>query len=158
MSDPEAFLQFTAFGRFSGNSGSVSVPNETDTLDVALKTYLTSQALTQNGWYAEPDSSSWVDPNPYSALQDPSHLAPGVCTAVTNSLYTCVGMTEVFSQDTGRTYRVFKRGTGPSDGLYVMQQLESNSWADFSFLFDGAYNCTANGRPQSLRPQTRQSH
>lgn len=50
MSDMPSFAEFASTGIFSG-SESLSLPKEVDGLDVALKTFIVSNALTSNGWH-----------------------------------------------------------------------------------------------------------
>lgn len=46
---------------------------------------------------------------------------------------------------TGRQYRFVQQGGGPIGANQVLDQLTSKGWANLPLLFDGAYNCTANG-------------
>ena len=49
MSDVPTFVNFADSGLFSDHQ-SLSLPNVTQGLDFALKTYMTSESLVQNGW------------------------------------------------------------------------------------------------------------
>ncbi len=51
MSDMPSFVLFAGTGMFSG-SETMSLPQEVDGLDTALRTFIVSNAMSQNGWHA----------------------------------------------------------------------------------------------------------
>lgn len=53
MNSAESFALFASAGQFSGDA-TFNLPESTAGLDIALKTFIISNAMTQNSWYAIP--------------------------------------------------------------------------------------------------------
>lgn len=130
MSDAASFIAFAGYGRYSG-AAQLSLPNTTANLDLALKTYLTSESMRQNGWYA--------------GLVNTSVNGRG-CSSPETNLYRCPDKTIWLSPESGQKYSILQKTKGTSNGLLLMQQIVSYYWADLITLFDGAYNCTLSGK------------
>ena len=60
MTDVPAFLSFAGTGYFSGK-GEISLPQQTKGLDLALKTYVLTKAMTKNPWYVSYDLEAEYD-------------------------------------------------------------------------------------------------
>ncbi|KAL6712916.1 hypothetical protein ACLMJK_009471 [Lecanora helva] len=142
MSDIPTFVNFASSGSFSGHE-SLSLPNVTDGLDFALKTYMTSESLSQNDWFAVIygyfNASSFENANC-------ANIAGGVLCSETGdkSHYDQSGGT-FWSSSSGRMY-MLQHHKGDSYSYPIMSAINSNGWADMVTLFDGAYNCVADGK------------
>ncbi|KAL6720225.1 hypothetical protein ACLMJK_002146 [Lecanora helva] len=145
MSDVPTFVKFCESGEWSG-SESLSLPSKVEGLDYALRTYMTSEVMHQNGWRSLPKVG------PYETLQDVENSIPGgngfACQMGNNSVCTnSVGSAWYWSQATGNVYFF-----GNSDQEYqgitpyqVLQDTVNNNWAILEVLFDGSFNCTKEG-------------
>ena len=133
MSDMPTFVKFVESGKYSGQT-SYSLPNQTIGLNIALKTYLVSSAMANNNWWASPSIGPFDLDGPVTCMDENN-----VCTDPNNS--TAI----YYSPDTQRAYTV-----GVKDGYSVTpyqltRDLVANQWAPLNVLFDGAFNCTAEG-------------
>lgn len=134
MDDPRQFVSFTANGTYSGKNG-FSIPTEGNILAFALKTYITSVSMKENGWYAE-----W---NPTKLVLNRSN-----CDAVDGSggsIYKCPYFTMWISSETGLQLSLYKKKDGDKKSLDTMKKITGNGFADLGVLLEGAYNCTAQG-------------
>ena len=131
MNDTATFISYAAGGVFSGST-TLPLPAATEALQLALSTYVTSLSLQQNDWAAQYIDSSSVVPGDRSNVAQTSKESAAVWK----------------SPDTGRSYLLeqLKPTAGINDSS-VLQQIDTNEWANLEVLFDGAYNCTATGRP-----------
>lgn len=147
MSDMPTFVAFAESGRFSG-AQSMSLPAKTDGLDYALTTYLLSETMAKNGWYASP----YLGPYP-TAASVTSKTYPGFgCKMGANNVCTTTGIEAYYwSQSTQRVYSLSHPGRTDKDKTPVQltQDIVSKGWAALDVLFDGAYNCTAEGKAGS---------
>lgn len=149
MSDVPTFVKFVESGQYSGTE-SLSLPSKVEGLDYALRTYMTSEALAQNGWITA------VIIGPYETAQDVENsVAEGGgwgCTMGNNSVCTTEqGNAYYWSQPTGRVYAFVnqgsassKRSVGPTP-YQLLQDIVNNNWAILQVLFDGSFNCTEAG-------------
>ena len=156
MSDVPTFVKFVESGQYSGTE-SLSLPSKVEGLDYALRTYMTSEALAQNGWVAA------ASVGPYETAQDVENPnaggGGGGCTMGNNSVCTDDEKTTAcyWSQSTGRIYNFVNQGrrsrrsvtahqraVGPT-AYQLLQDIVDNNWAILEVLFDGSFNCTQNG-------------
>ena len=148
MSDMPTFVAFAESGRFSSNE-SLSLPSKTDGLDYGLTTYLLSETMAKNGWYACPH----LGPYPSAASVEAKTYPGWGCTMDSNNVCSTVGDDALYwSQSTGRVYALSQKG-GDSNSKrpkQLTQDILSNGWAALDVLFDGAYNCTAEGKAGSV--------
>ena len=130
MSNMATFIRFSGGGLFSGGTP-LPLPAATESLDLALRTYVTSASLQQNDWAA--------------LYSDSDHEVANDSDNVAQSNGEPAAVWE--SPSTGRSYllKQLKPTAGVNDAR-VLQQIETNRWADPAVLFDGAFNCTASGR------------
>lgn len=138
MSDTPTFVTWAQSGEYCGN-GTIDIAAKTDDLDLALRTYVTSESMKQNGWYAVPLTISTKEEYDAKMANAVSPGAKGWWEGpdVVNKIY--------WSPITGRQYSVeHKDDTTISPGD-LRSQIESQKWADMPTLFDGSYNCTSNG-------------
>ncbi|KAL8811980.1 MAG: hypothetical protein Q9223_003974 [Gallowayella weberi] len=153
MTDPNTFVNYADNGRYSGpnvtdtgENTSLTVPSGTDTVAYALKTFLVSTSLWQNKWY----STFWLGPF-YS--QDAVIRSFGNCSFDESGLCVSQQNTDLAIYWSPYTYRVYKlQCEGPDDALKPREMVRSildYGWAPLSFLFDGGFNCTAEGRAGS---------
>lgn len=134
-------------GQFSG-PGEISLPEKTAGLDFALKTYMTSVALTANGWLVSPDTQGFYDSFADACPQSTDGLGSeyNICSDHT-------GAASYWSPDTGRLYSLYKpddlsqvnEGTH-FDTTDLLLDIVNHEWAALNVLFDGSYNCTAGGQ------------
>lgn len=146
MSDMPTFVAFAESGRFSG-AQSVSLAAKTDGLDYALTTYLLSETMSKNGWFGSPH----LGPYPDAASVESSTYPGWACTMDSNHVCTAYGTDAVYwSQSTQRAYSLSQvSGNIGKSPKQLTQDIVSNGWAALDVLFDGAYNCTAEGKAGS---------
>ena len=130
MSDMPTFVKFVESGKYSGDK-SYSLPNQTVGLDIALKTYIVSNALKGNAWWAGPTTG------PFEREEFPGLNENNVqCDETGQALY--------WSPDTKRSYQL-NGGTMDLKPCDMAAAMVVNQWAPLNILFDGAWNCTADG-------------
>lgn len=133
MTEVPASLNFAGTGYFSGKEG-LSLPQQTKGLDLALKTYVSTKAMTENRWFVGYDLEADYETVP--RLYDCKYDQNGLC-----------GETVYYSNATGITY--FLANTVPPDRHLPIRNLLvkiiNNEWSDPGFMFDAAFNCTASG-------------
>ena len=138
MSDMPTFVKFVENGRYSGQQ-SYSLPNQTVGLDIALKTYLVSTAMWNNGWFAIPLMGPYDLNGPVTCMDENN-----VCTEGNPG-----NTARYFSPDTKRAYQLVSGsgngGEAATSAYKLTQDLVNNQWAPLNVLFDGAFNCTAEG-------------
>lgn len=156
MTDIGTFANYADNGRYSGpnvtNTGQgtgLTVPSTSTDLAYALKTYLLSYSLWQNKWYATFDLGPFTQEDAGAAA----------CWA-TKSIDECIAEIKSTGQDPNdsgaftywspyslRTYTL--SNNGPKEALTPLKMVENINyygWAPLSVLFDGGFNCTAEGR------------
>ena len=146
MSDMPTFVTFAESGRFSG-SQSMSLPQKTDGLDYALTTYLTSETMGKNGWFMSPH----LGPYPTAASVE-AQTSPGfACKMGPNNVCTAYGGNAIYwSQASQRAYSLSKlHPNNDKTPFQLLQDIAGNSWASLEVLFDGAFNCTSEGKAGS---------
>jgi len=145
MSDVPTFIKFCESGQWSGST-SLSLPSKVEGLDYALRTYMTSEVMNQNGWNAMPSLG------PYETVEDVTNSVGGFdCNMGNNSVCTDKFGNEhawYWSQTTGRVYffvnnKMNYQGASP---YQILQDSVDQNWAILEVLFDGSYNCTLQGR------------
>ena len=144
MGDMPSFVEFASTGMFSG-SETLSLPKEVDGLDVALKTFMVSNAMSSNGWRytvnlgaTRDDIASCVPGGGGScctwwALNSSSSSTPSMC-----------GDSIWYSDTTMRAFTLTNQNAlnGTVD---LLNAIVENEWTTLPLLFDGAYNCSAAG-------------
>ncbi|KAI4168659.1 MAG: hypothetical protein LQ343_006240 [Gyalolechia ehrenbergii] len=153
MTDIGTFASFADYGRYSGpnvtNTGQgtgLTVPSTTADLAYGLKTYLLSYSMWKNKWYAT------FDLGPYTQ-EDAGNAA---CWA-TKSIPECLEGIDTDNRE-NRTFQYWSPYSlriyrlvcdGPDEALTpikLVENINAYGWAPLSVLFDGAFNCTAEGR------------
>ncbi|KAL8758974.1 MAG: hypothetical protein Q9184_003754 [Pyrenodesmia sp. 2 TL-2023] len=149
MTDIGTFVNYAANGRYSGpnvtNTGEgtgLTVPSGTDALAYALKTYLLSYSMGVNRWYAT------FDLGPYSNREEVAQRfycdwdEPNNICKTRGQLNTATW----WSPYTYRVYTLWCDGPKEAKTPYEMvKTINQYGWAPLDVLFDGAYNCTAEG-------------
>ena len=146
MADLPTFVNFTANGAFT-NSQTLSLPNATNGLDFALKTYVTSESLLQNGWSATYLGNFSADTEVATPEDAPysTNIAGGTLYSTTHDNDFETHADAVFwSSQTGRSYQLTHSGNKYS--YNILSAINMNGWADLPTLFDGAFDCTFNGK------------
>ena len=145
MKDLPTFVSFVQDGHFSGNED-ISLPKTAAGLDMALKTFIVSTAMTKNDWKAFPilymsredlsDSKTCsFGPDNYDLCQDVQ--SPGY----------------YYSNSSGIAYVLKGGGSASSKSPFdLMHDIVNNEWSTLGALFDGAFNCTASGNSGSDQP------
>ena len=133
MSDMPTFVKFVESGKYSGQT-SYSLPNQTVGLNIALKTYLVSSSMWDNGWWASPSLGPYDLDGPVTCMDE-----NGVCTDSQNE--TAI----YYSPDTKRSYNLNAANRDGQTPYQLTRDLVANQWAPLNVLFDGAFNCTAEG-------------
>ena len=143
MSDIPTFVNFASSGAFSGHD-TLSLPNVTTGLDFALKTYMTSESLSQNGW-----SGAIMGTFPASAFAGAGNCANVtggvICSETGDSTHYSQSDGLFWSQGTGRQY-LLRQSKGKGWSYPILNAINANGWADLGTLFDGAYSCTYDGK------------
>ena len=138
MNDMVTFINYVKGGQYSGPND-FSLPDKTDGLDWALKAYMTSVALSKNSWVAKPSNTY------YDTFEDACQ------SGYMDGDYICgddTGDASYWSPDTGRVYVLEKdedRGAAKQN-RELLHEIVDKGWAPLNILFDGAYNCTKEGR------------
>lgn len=151
MLDPQTFAKFAKGGAYCGNT-STDLVQQKDTIDLALRTYLTSEAMGQNGWYATPGKISTEEE--WNALKDPE--CTGGETIHGCSTPEAVKPQMFWSPSSGRQYRLWNVDGQPS-GISVktppelLAKIVEEKWGDLGWMFDGAYNCTLLSRTKATQ-------
>lgn len=158
MTDIGTFVEYADNGRYSGpnvtNTGEgtgLTVPSGTDAVAYALKTYLLSFAMWKNRWYSTFDLGPFVS--------QPDVETKKACKYDANNNY-CIPTDGFGTQDKTRalywspwTQRVYTlQCDGPANAKKPPDMLDTiigYGWAPLDVLFDGGYNCTAEGRAGS---------
>lgn len=137
MSDVPTFVNYAESGNYCGNE-TIDIAMKTEGLDIALRTYVTSESMKQNGWYAVPLKISTEEE--YQALVDAAPTAKGWRNGsdVVDKIW--------WSPTTGRQFSLEHSGTFTVSSPDLMANIESYGWANIPTLFGGSYNCTAAGR------------
>ncbi|MCJ1480456.1 hypothetical protein MMC06_000611 [Schaereria dolodes] len=142
MSDMPTFIAFASGGTFSGNS-TPSLPNGTAGLDYALRTYITTTAMSANGWRATAHPGYTTK---YEVMEDFGNI---FCNSTEPSVNIC-GNEAYWSSATNTVYYLTQDGGYQTPTPYkLMTDIVVNEWADLENMFDAGYNCTATGRQGS---------
>lgn len=139
MSDMPTFVKFVESGKYSGER-SYSLPNQTVGLDIALKTYIVSSAMLGNKWWASPRIGHF-EREDFDGCLDENNVC---CESCDQGGELENNMATYWSPDTKRSYGLHRSGDGPTP-YEMTQALVNNQWAPLNILFDGAFNCTAEG-------------
>jgi len=135
MSDIPSFVNFASTGMFSG-SQPLSLPSEVNGLDMALRTFIVSGAMAQNGWqvYIQQDVTREDIANNVSGFGCSWH-------GPTNSF---CGDYIWYSDNTESAYTLTctKHWNTTMDLLTTIIEKE---WSTMPMLFEGTYNCTTAG-------------
>lgn len=134
-------LSFAQTGAYCGND-TVDLAEKTDDLDIYLRTYITSESMKQNNWYAQPMGIMTQEQFQNIKNPEPSCTIHG-CTTI-----DVIGKIW-WSSVTGRAYSLEHNGDSTVNPKDLKSQLETQRWADMFHLLDGSYNCTADGRAGS---------
>ncbi|KAL8836464.1 MAG: hypothetical protein Q9170_002897 [Blastenia crenularia] len=145
MTDVPTFVAFADHGSYSNNDPPMD-PNEIkNDLALSLQTYIVSESLLQNNWYARPlgysTEEEWGRIINTTPSVDPSASVHGGWQP-TNQV-----VRRYRSEASGRVYQLIHK----NDLGTVLPQIKDSGWANLPLLFDGAYNCTKYG--QVANPQ-----
>jgi len=148
MGDISTFALFASAGHFSGAT-SFSLPQSTAGLDMALKTFIISNAMTQNGWNAVPQL--WMSREEVSSTEYGTR-----CEFGPDNYDTCTDSTTGtafwYSNNTGIAYHLRPKGDTPTSNRQLMLDIVENDWSTLPALFDGAFSCIATGYANSSEP------
>ncbi|KAL8677796.1 MAG: hypothetical protein Q9186_005803 [Xanthomendoza sp. 1 TL-2023] len=144
MTDAATFLAFADNGRYINNPP--LDPNEIkNDLAITLQTYLVSESLKQNNWWAILLAISTKEE--YESLRDP----PGSCT-VHGCSTPSIRVDQIYwSPASGRQYR-FQHNGNFEGTAKVLNEIRDSRWANLPLLFDGAYNCTFHAEVDNPQP------
>ncbi|KAL8992963.1 MAG: hypothetical protein Q9169_006695 [Polycauliona sp. 2 TL-2023] len=138
MTDIPTFVTFADQGRYI-NVPPIDPNAIKNDLALTLQTYLVSESMGQNGYYAVP--MAVMTKEEFDAIGD---AAPS-CTLRGCRQPDRTKSQTYWSPESGRQYRLEKTG----ETAYITQAMNSikeNNWAYLPLLFDGAYNCTAHAQ------------
>ena len=135
MSDVPSFNGFASSGEFSGPN-SLSLPMDSESLALGLRTFILTSAMSANKWSAYSiDDVTMADVASSVSGYDCTFDANNICT---NS----DGRPAIFySNSTARAYSLILTGAGPDPATF-MNDIVSRDWSNLELLFDGAYNCS----------------
>lgn len=139
MSDVQVFVDFPHGGMYSG-SEVPSLPENTHGLDLALRLYVLTTALSKNGWYVSLWNQSYI-------LKDEARWCNGghrdgnIC--VDRDGWWAAYMSPV-------NLGLFSKLEHLDDAVLLpyhsWQDIQNKNWSPLSLLFDGTYNCTIDGK------------
>ena len=141
MNDMPTFVGFAQSGEYCGDD-SIDIAAKTNELDLALRTYITSESMKQNGWYAVPLRISTEEE--YKGLVEAAPTAWGwrAGPEVVNKIW--------WSPFTGRQYSLEHKGPETIKAKDLINSIINGGWAHLPTIFDGSYECTAWGRAGAL--------
>lgn len=143
MTDMPTFVVWSQSGAYCG-SESIDIATRTKDLDLALRTYITSESMKQNGWYAVPvghiTKEKWDFLQTPQTSCTPSRGVGNLCTQIAPA-----GDSYWWSPVTTMQYGLKHDGDGTIKPHDLINLTSSEGWADMEALFDGAFNCTSNG-------------
>ena len=152
MNSIDAFVAFAESGIWSESNHFVETPSSVQ-LQAALRLYIFSEMLRQNGWSAVHIST--INQPPLDNLQDFANLCSDsnlVENYNTSASYCNAkgvkGRSLYLSPETGRVYRLDYKGDRRKQNIESMELLHLTNdrlWADLPSLFDGSWNCTQKG-------------
>lgn len=155
MTDPVTFANYADNGRYSGpnvtdtgEGTSLTVPSAGDAVAYALKTYLLSVSLWQNRWYSTFVLGPYYTQEAVSNAYRCDFEASGLCIPRNSENHK--GQAVYWSPFTYRLYSF--QNDGPKEALKpydMISTILNYGWAPLSVLFDGGFNCTAEGRAGS---------
>ena len=141
MNDVPTFINFASSGAFSGHE-SLSLPNVTNGLDFALRTYMTSESLAQNGFHAliigTFEESTFNQPNC-------AQVSGGIICSETGDKSHYDQSDGTFWSNISKRMYLLSKNSGGGTSYPVLNAINVNGWANLQTLFDGAYSCTFNG-------------
>ncbi|KAL6721039.1 hypothetical protein ACLMJK_000139 [Lecanora helva] len=149
MNDVPTFLDFAAHGSFSLDS-SITTGSGTKGLESAVNTYVVGQALSQNKFSATPMAK---------ITQETFQLGRN-CTSLGDVCNDSKSVVYYWSSVTNMQYQISFSGSWQQDGragslqdaegeattFALLEYIETRSVAYMPVLFDGAYNCTLEGK------------
>ena len=147
MKDLPTFVSFVQDGHFSGDQY-ISLPKTSAGLDMALKTFIVSTAMTKNDW----------DARPMLYMTRDQFASANGCSFGPENYNVCSqegGLTSYFYSNTsGNGYLLSNRSgaenvKSPRD---LMFDIVNNQWSSLGALFDGAFQCTSSGNAASDQP------
>ena len=141
MSDMPTFTSWAAHGLYSGPTTSLNIPQAAIGLTSAFTTYLVGAALSQLHFSATPA----MTPVSKAAFQ-----AGRTCTPLGDVCKDSSGVTYYWSQAFQTQYEIYMPMNlvlmGYKDNVYGMLAQIETSDVYMPVLFDGAYNCTLEGK------------
>lgn len=152
MSDVPSFNGFASSGDFSGPN-SLSLPTDSNTLALGLRTFILTSAMSANKW-----SAFTLDD---VTMADVASSVSGFdCTFGGANNNICISNVDgrppvYYSNSTARAYELVLEGAGPDPSAFL-NEIVDKDWSDLELLFDGAYNCSVAtggsgiGKPLSL--------
>ena len=145
MSDVPTFVTFAGDGLWSGIPPTSNLNTDTPLLALGLNTFTTSTTLQQNSWYAQPGA----------VTSEAAFLGSGACGSLGTAGNVCTasdGTTQYQSPLTGRVYTFAYQGKGEAPVLAanLLHAIADGGWAAISAMFDGAYQCTYEGKAGNL--------
>ncbi|KAL8920585.1 MAG: hypothetical protein Q9172_004441 [Xanthocarpia lactea] len=154
MTDVVTFVNYADNGRYSGpnvtdtgEGSSLTVPSAGDAVAYALKTFLVTSALAQNNWYAT------FQLGPYAtvdAVQNAFHCTIDGQTGLCENSVRSSSDVMYWSPSTQRVYSL--KCECPDEAQKpreMVQTILDYDWAPLGVIFDGGFNCTAQGRAGS---------
>ncbi|KAL8947448.1 MAG: hypothetical protein Q9222_006276 [Ikaeria aurantiellina] len=139
LSDIPTFLGFAGNGRFANFTfNSVPVVETNADLSVGVNTFVTSKLMLLDNLFAVPGAV--VDANTFSDPNKCATLGPSICITERNQAF-------YWSPSTHRQYELRSKGGSPKVAIQdQLSSIQDNGWANLELLFDGSYNCTAEGK------------
>ena len=164
MTDLPTFVSFASNGSFSDTSFILGLRDSKPHVTLALSTHIVSDSLRQHDWFGVPLKTATTQADFAATCGD---AVPPVYGANTTVCQTPAGEATFWSPITHRIYALRYQGKKENQKLSPIDMLKNiqNSTAaalvstslgetttvdsavvDMPTLFDGAYNCTAQGR------------
>ncbi|KAL8707950.1 MAG: hypothetical protein Q9220_007093 [cf. Caloplaca sp. 1 TL-2023] len=151
MADHRIFKQFASTGAFSGPNPP-SLAANTANLDLGLKTFVLSTAMSNNNWRGSWENlpasgglGNWPgDRYQYTNCKDvkqPYGICESRCQGCDNPIYTDYAGWPNYATHRGWTMDQSAHKHKPTIAD-MTNAIVDNGWSDLNLLFEGAYNCT----------------
>ena len=147
MADVSSFIEFANNGTYSGPqlAGNSLLGGNPDLFADAANTYSTSELLQTNGFYAVPGKVIRRPTTGCTTFGVTGEAFAGLLCTATDGSRTV----SYWSAITGRTYEFVYKGQNGLSPAGVLKSIATQSQANVPVLFDGAYECTFEGKAGS---------
>ena len=136
MSDVPSFTEFASQGSFSGPND-LSLPADSSSLALGLRTFILSTAMSANDWIAYVIyDKTMIDVASSVSGYDCAFDSNNICSNQYNTTHI------FYSNSTALAYRLVQNSNKGPNPTTFMNDIVDRQWSTLEQLFDGAYNCS----------------